>query len=141
MNKANKASSDLYKLNADFFNVSTSLTAKSDKIGRSKDRALDLQKRANNLANSASSKLASLLDMEKEYEDNQRQLDILSIRLIELNCKMQIHLLVSIFCFKAVLHFIRGILISKYICAIGLQFLYLTRTNLSNLSVPTKCCK
>jgi chromosome segregation ATPase len=95
MNKANKASSDLYKLNADFFNVSTSLTAKSDKIGRSKDRALDLQKRANNLANSASSKLASLLDMEKEYEDNQRQLDILSTRLIELNCKMQIHLLVS----------------------------------------------
>ena len=95
MSKANKANADLYKLNADFFNVSASLAAKSEKIGRSKDRALDLQKRANNLANSASSKLSSLLDMEKEYEDNQRQLDGLSTRLIELNFKMQIHLLVS----------------------------------------------
>jgi chromosome segregation ATPase len=101
MAKANRANADLYKLNADFFNVSASLVAKGDKIGRSKDRALDLQRRANNLANSASSKLTSLLDMEKEYEDNQRQLDGLSTRLIELNCKMQIHLLVSKFSFTS----------------------------------------
>ena len=100
MNKANKANSDLYKLNTDFFEVSSSLAQKSGKIGSAKDRALDLQKRANNLANSASSKLANLQDMEKEYEENQRQLDTLSSQLTELNCKMQIHLSVFIAFFK-----------------------------------------
>ena len=96
MNKASKANSDLYKLNSDFFDVSARLTEKSGKIGSAKDRAVDLQKRANNLANSASSKLANLQDMEKEYEENQRQLDTLSAQLTQLNCQMQIHLIVSI---------------------------------------------
>ena len=96
MNKAKKASEDLYTLNSDFFQVSESLEQKVGKIGSAKDRALDLHNRANKLANSASSKLAKLLDMEKEYEENQRQLDTLSEQLTELNCKMQIHLTVNI---------------------------------------------
>ena len=75
--------------------MSDSLDQKSGKIGSAKDRALDLHRRANNLANSASSKLANLLDMEKEYEENQRQLDSLSSQLTQLNCKMQIHLMVK----------------------------------------------
>ena len=94
-NKAIKASNDLYKLNSDFETVSNSLTEKSATIGSAKDRALSLQKRANNLANSASSKLAKLEDMEKEYEENQRQLDLLSTQLTDLNCNMQIHLMVG----------------------------------------------
>jgi len=92
--KAEKAAQDLYVLNRDFGQVSASLKEKSGKIGSAKDRALDLQKRANNLAHSASSKLATLQDMETEYEENQRQLDALSSQLTELNCKMQTHLLV-----------------------------------------------
>ena len=103
MNKANKASADLYTLNSDFFQVSDSLEEKSGKIGSAKDRALDLHRRANNLSNSASSKLAKLLDMEKEYEENQRQLDSLSAQLTQLNCKMQIHLMVSIYIFTVIL--------------------------------------
>jgi hypothetical protein len=80
--------------------VSDSLDQKSGKIGSAKDRALDLHRRANNLANSASSKLANLLDMEKEYEENQRQLDSLSSQLTQLNCKMQIHLMVKLYYYK-----------------------------------------
>lgn len=57
---AEEAAQELYVLNRDFGKVSASLKEKSDKIGSAKGRALDLQKRANNLAHSASSKLATL---------------------------------------------------------------------------------
>lgn len=90
--KAQNANSALQQLNLDFIKVSDSLDDKSRNIGSAKDRAMDLQRRANKLANSASSKLANLEDMEKEYEENQRQLDLLSSQLTQINCKMQIHL-------------------------------------------------
>jgi len=92
--KANQANRNLYKLSNDLNKISSSLEQKSDKIGSAKDRALDLQRRANNLAHSASSKLANLQDTEKEYEENKRQLDVLSAQLVQLNCQMQMHLMV-----------------------------------------------
>merc|ERR1719336_2506829 len=90
--QASKANSDLYKLNADFKNVSESLTFKESNIGSAKDRAVSLQRRASTLSNSASQKLADLLDMEKQYEKNQKELEELSETLKGMNCQMQIHL-------------------------------------------------
>merc|ERR1712142_661038 len=90
--QASKANSDLYKLNFDFKNVSESLSHKESNIGSAKNRALSLQKRASALSNSASQKLADLLDMEKQYEKNQKELETLSETLQEMNCQMQIHL-------------------------------------------------
>jgi len=90
--QASKANSDLYKLNSDFKNVSESLSHKVSNIGSAKDRALSLQRRASTLSNSASQKLADLLDMEKQYEDNQKELEELSETLTQMNCQMQIHL-------------------------------------------------
>ena len=109
---ASKANSDLYALNSKFRTVSESLTQKEAKIGSAKDRALGLQRRANTLSNSASQKLvkvtrdqnktishftfqADLLDMEKQYEENQKELETLSESLTKMNCQMQIHLKVE----------------------------------------------
>merc|ERR1711994_881623 len=89
---ASKANSDLYALNSKLRTVAESLTQKEDKIGSAKDRALGLQRRANKLSNSASQKLADLLDMEKQYEENQKELELLSESLTKMNCQMQIHL-------------------------------------------------
>merc|ERR1739838_1288747 len=90
--QASKANSDLYKLNSDFKNVSESLSYKESNIGSAKDRALNLQRRASTLSNSASQKLADLLDMEKQYEENQAELEELSDTLTSMNCQMQIYL-------------------------------------------------
>merc|ERR1711997_457933 len=90
--QASKANADLYKLNSDFKVVSESLSNKEANIGSAKDRALSLQRRASTLSNSASQKLADLLDMEKQYEDNQKELEELSETLTQMNCQMQIHL-------------------------------------------------
>ena len=90
--QATKANADLYKLNSDFKIVSESLTTKESTIGSAKDRALSLQKRASTLSNSASQKLADLLDMEKQYEKNQSELEELSETLTGMNCQMQIYL-------------------------------------------------
>jgi len=90
--QASKANSDLYALNTKYRTVSSDLTEKENKIGSAKDQALGLQRRANALSNSASQKLANLLDMEKQYEDNQKELEELSDILIHMNCQMQIHL-------------------------------------------------
>jgi len=90
--QASKANADLYKLNSDFKIVSESLSNKEENIGSAKDRALSLQRRASTLSNSASQKLADLLDMEKQYEKNQKELEELSETLKGMNCQMQIHL-------------------------------------------------
>jgi len=90
--QASKANTDLYKLNSDFKNVSESLTHKEANIGSAKDRALNLQRRASTLSNSASQKLTDLLDMETQYEENQKELEVLSEMLTSMNCQMQIHL-------------------------------------------------
>merc|ERR1711983_549261 len=90
--QASKANSDLYKLNSDFKNVSESLSHKVANIGSAKDRALSLQRRASTLSNSASQKLADLLDMEKQYEKNQKEVEELSETLKGMNCQMQIYL-------------------------------------------------
>ena len=95
--QASKANSDLYKLNADFKNVSESLTFKESNIGSAKDRAVSLQRRASTLSNSASQKLEELLDMEKQYEENQKELEDLSETLTMMECQMHIHLKVNIF--------------------------------------------
>merc|ERR1712029_1085813 len=89
--QASKANADLYKLNSDFKIVSESLSNKEENIGSAKDRALSLQRRASTLSNSASQKLADLLDMEKQYEKNQKELEELSETLKGMNCQMQIH--------------------------------------------------
>ena len=96
--QANKANDDLYKLNSDFKTVSESLKNKEANIGSAKDRALSLQKRASALSNSASQKLADLLDMERQYEKNQKELETLSETLQEMNCQMQIYLKVIVNC-------------------------------------------
>merc|ERR1719410_3118969 len=90
--QASQANADLYKLNSDFKNVSESLSSKEANIGSAKDRALNLQRRASTLSNSASQKLSDLLDMEKQYEENQRELDELSVTLKTMNCQMLVHL-------------------------------------------------
>merc|ERR1712062_936068 len=72
--------------------VSESLSNKEANIGSAKDRALNLQRRASTLSNSASQKLSDLLDMEKQYEENQRELDELSGTLKTMNCQMLVHL-------------------------------------------------
>ena len=51
----------LYTLNNEFKNVSGILQEKSDAIGGAKDKAVDLQKRANELANSATNKMSSII--------------------------------------------------------------------------------
>jgi hypothetical protein len=56
-----KANTELYKLNIGFKNVSVSLESKTESIGSAKDRAVDLQQRANALATSASNQLSNLL--------------------------------------------------------------------------------
>jgi hypothetical protein len=110
--QAYQANQDLYQLNSKFKQVSESLTQKEGKIGSAKDQALSLQRRANKLSNSASQKLvrlttiwdtflshqcqADLLDMEKQYEDNQKELETLEETLTSMNCQMQIHLKVTV---------------------------------------------
>ena len=37
-----------------------------------------------------------MTDMEKQYEDNQKELEELSAKLTNMNCQMQIHLKVNI---------------------------------------------
>jgi len=90
--QASKANLDLYALNSKYRTVSESLTEKDRKIGSAKDQALSLQKRANDLSNSASQKLGNLLEMEKQYEENQKELEQLRITLTRMNCQMEIHL-------------------------------------------------
>ncbi len=58
--KASAANAVLYQLNNEFKNVSTSLADKTGLIGGAKDLAVDLQRRANELATSATNKLASI---------------------------------------------------------------------------------
>ena len=58
--KADKANTELYQLNNGFKNVSGTLEEKTVTIGGAKDLALDLQKRANDLAAQASNKLTYL---------------------------------------------------------------------------------
>jgi len=90
--QATKANADLYALNSKYRTVSETLTGKEANIGSAKDQALGLQRRANALSNSASQKLDDLLYMEKQYEDNQKELETLSSTLTKMNCNMQLHL-------------------------------------------------
>ena len=111
--QADKANTELYHVNNGYRNVSSRLEIKGQSIGGAKDLALDLQKRANNLANFATNKISVirgkpmnfyffvfesnlikifLIDIEKEYEDNESELNKLSNQLISLNCEMMIHL-------------------------------------------------
>ena len=55
--RAREAGDELYVLNDDFREVADTLQAKTASIGTAKDKAVDLQKRANTLANTASNKL------------------------------------------------------------------------------------
>ncbi|XP_040566371.1 laminin subunit beta-1 isoform X1 [Lepeophtheirus salmonis] len=91
-NQADSANAELYQLNKGFKNVSESLRGKMNTIGISKDKAIDLQRRASELSTSASSKLGNLLDVEKEFERNEETLTQLNAELIRLNCEMMIHL-------------------------------------------------
>jgi len=79
-------------LNNGFKNVSEVLAEKTGTIGGAKDLAMDLQKRANDLAAQASNKLSFLSDVEYEFEENERKLNELSAQLMSLNCNMQLHL-------------------------------------------------
>ena len=56
--QADKANTELYQVNNGFRNVSGKLEIKGQSIGGAKDLALDLQKRANNLANFATNKIS-----------------------------------------------------------------------------------
>ena len=58
--QADKANTELYQLNNGFKNVSGALATKTSSIGGAKDLALDLQRRANELAAQASNKLSYL---------------------------------------------------------------------------------
>ena len=58
--QADKANTELYQLNNGFKNVSGVLSEKTGTIGGAKDLALDLQRRANELAAQASNKLSFL---------------------------------------------------------------------------------
>ena len=56
--QADKANTELYHVNNGYRNVSSRLEIKGQSIGGAKDLALDLQKRANNLANFATNKIS-----------------------------------------------------------------------------------
>ena len=58
--KADKANTELYQLNNGFKNVSGVLKVKTELIGDASTLALDLQKRASDLATSAQNKLTVL---------------------------------------------------------------------------------
>ena len=58
--KAQEANNDLYLLNTGFKNVSDTLTDKTREVTDAKDKAMDLQRRANLLSNSATNKLDNL---------------------------------------------------------------------------------
>ncbi len=58
--QADKANTELYQLNNGFKNVSGVLDTKTTTIGGAKDLALELQRRANELAAQASNKLSFL---------------------------------------------------------------------------------
>ena len=58
--KANKANNDLYLLNTGFKNVTDTLEQKTMLVTGAKDTAMDLQRRANALSNSATNKLDNL---------------------------------------------------------------------------------
>ena len=58
--KANQANNDLYLLNTGFKNVTDTLQEKTVTVTGAKDMAMDLQKRANALSNSATNKIANL---------------------------------------------------------------------------------
>ncbi len=58
--QASAANAVLYRLNNEFKNVSSMLEEKTLSIGDAKDVAVDLQSRANSLANSATNKLSSI---------------------------------------------------------------------------------
>jgi len=90
--QADNANTELYHLNNGFKNVSERLAEKTQTIGGAKDLAMDLQKRANDLAAQASNKLNFLSDVEYEFEQNEQKLNELSKQLMVLNCNMQIHL-------------------------------------------------
>jgi len=90
--QADKANTELYQLNNGFKNVSGVLDTKTTTIGGAKDLALELQRRANELAAQASNKLSFLSDVELEFEENERRLTELSSQLVALNCEMMIHL-------------------------------------------------
>ena len=60
LEQASAANAVLYNLNAQFKNVSSSLETKNGVIYSAKDRALDLQRRANELASSASNKITNI---------------------------------------------------------------------------------
>lgn len=90
--QADRANTELYGVNIGYRDVSDRLEVKGQSIGGAKDLALDLQRRANNLANSATNKISVIRDIEKEYEDNESKLNELSKQLISLNCEMMIHL-------------------------------------------------
>eukprot|EP00094_Tigriopus_californicus_P009037 TCALIF_08711-PA protein Name:"Similar to LanB1 Laminin subunit beta-1 (Drosophila melanogaster)" AED:0.08 eAED:0.08 QI:0/0.86/0.81/1/0.86/0.87/16/623/1807 len=91
-NQASEDNTELYNLNLEFKNVSGSLDAKTNSIGSAKDLAVDLQRRASELATSASNKLTNIQDVEKEFEETERRLQELSSELMALNCEMNIHL-------------------------------------------------
>ena len=58
--KAQEANNDLYLLNTGFKNVTDSLEAKTSQVTVAKDKAMNLQRRANALSNSATNKLDNL---------------------------------------------------------------------------------
>ena len=58
--KAQEANNDLYLLNTGFKNVSDTLSEKTREVTDAKDKAMDLQRRANLLSNSATNKLDNL---------------------------------------------------------------------------------
>ena len=60
---AEEANNDLYLLNTGFKNVTDTLNAKTFQVTDAKDKAMDLQKRANALSNSATNKLDNLKGM------------------------------------------------------------------------------
>ena len=56
--QADRANTELYGVNIGYRDVSDQLEVKGQSIGGAKDLALDLQRRANNLANSATNKIS-----------------------------------------------------------------------------------
>ena len=63
------ANEDLYPLNAGYKKVNDTLKVKTDLIGSAKDRAMELQRIANSLANSASNKLDLLTGIGPDFFD------------------------------------------------------------------------
>ncbi|XP_035224803.1 laminin subunit beta-1-like isoform X2 [Stegodyphus dumicola] len=91
---AEQAGRDAQELQEKYNETASALDDKAKVSGAAKERADRLRERAKKLAEDANGRLKELIDMEDEFDDNERRLKDFSKELDELNMEMEGHLVV-----------------------------------------------